>query len=353
MDYYQFLKKILFKLDPERAHWLAECGMKFTTDFAPFLLSMAASKYFVTDDRLEQEIFGVKFLNPVGIAAGFDKNAAMIKALSAFGFGHVEYGTITPKPQDGNEKPRLFRHIEEKSLQNAMGFNNEGMEKILKRISKIYPYTTPLGANIGKNKATLQEDATKDYEELVKAFSPFCDYLAINISSPNTPNLRALQNEKFIKELFRACVKLTNKPILLKISPDISEKEAVSVCAAALEEGAYGIIATNTTIDYSLVTNPKNIGGISGEALKEKSFKIFKSLAKEFYNKTVLISAGGIGNAKDAYERLLEGANLVQIYTSFIYEGPSVAHKINKGILELMDKDGFSSIKDAIGSKRK
>ncbi|MDR1460081.1 MAG: quinone-dependent dihydroorotate dehydrogenase [Campylobacteraceae bacterium] len=350
---YQSFKKILFKLDPEKAHLLAEYGMRFAADFTPFLLSMIASKYFVADDKLEQETLGVKFSNPIGIAAGFDKNAVMIKALSALGFGHIEYGTITPKRQSGNEKPRLFRHVEEESLQNAMGFNNDGMGKISKRVSKIYPYATPLGANIGKNKTTSQENAISDYENLVKVFSPFCDYLAINISSPNTPNLRDLQNEKFVKELFQTCVKLTDKPILLKIAPDMSEKEAVSICEAAIEEGAGGIIATNTTIDYSLVANPKNIGGISGKALKEKSFKIFKTLAKEFYGKTTLISAGGISDAKEAYDRLLEGANLVQIYTSFIYQGPSIAYQINKGILELMERDGFFNIKEAIGSKRK
>ncbi|MDR1285790.1 MAG: quinone-dependent dihydroorotate dehydrogenase [Campylobacteraceae bacterium] len=350
---YQSFKKILFKLDPERAHWLAECGMRFAADFMPFLLSFIASKYFVCDDKLEQETLGVKFSNPIGIAAGFDKNAVMIKTLSALGFGHVEYGTITPKPQNGNEKPRMFRHVEEKSLQNAMGFNNDGMGKISKRVSKIYPYTTPLGANIGKNKTTSQENAINDYEELVKVFSPFCDYLAINISSPNTPNLRDLQNEKFVKELFKTCVKLTDKPILLKIAPDMSEKDVLSICEAAISEGGGGIIATNTTIDYSLVANPANVGGISGKALKEKSFNIFKTLAKEFYGKTTLISVGGVSSAKDVYDRLLEGANLIQIYTGFIYEGPSLAYQINKGILELMERDGFCNIKEAIGSRRK
>ncbi|MDR2342666.1 MAG: quinone-dependent dihydroorotate dehydrogenase [Campylobacteraceae bacterium] len=350
---YQNLKKMLFKIDPEKAHLLAEFGMRFTTDFMPFLLNIIASKYFVANERLEQEIWGVDFPNPVGIAAGFDKNATMIKALSALGFGYVEYGTITPKPQIGNAKPRLFRHIEEESLQNAMGFNNEGISKVSKRISKIYPYAIPLGANIGKNKTTSQENAISDYEKLTKALSPFCDYLTVNISSPNTPNLRDLQNENFIKELFKTCVKLTDKPILLKIAPDMSEKNAISICEAAIEEGAKGIIAVNTTVDYSLVANPQNIGGISGKVLKDKSLKIFKALAKEFYGKTILISAGGISSARDAYERVLEGASLVQIYTSFIYEGPSVAHKINTGILELMDKDGFCSIKDAVGSKIK
>ncbi|MDR0666901.1 MAG: quinone-dependent dihydroorotate dehydrogenase [Campylobacteraceae bacterium] len=348
---YQTLKKILFKLDPEKAHMLAEFAMRLG-NFAPSLLNPIASRCVVIDERLSQELFGVKFLNPVGIAAGFDKNASMIRALCALGFGHIEYGTVTPKPQDGNAKPRLFRHIEEKSLQNAMGFNNDGSAKIAKRAGALYPFVIPLGANIGKNKTTSQENAIDDYIELTKTFSSMCDYLVVNISSPNTPNLRDLQNESFVKELFQACTPLTNRPILLKIAPDMTPKNAISLCSAAIENGAKGIIATNTTVDYSLVQNPKEFGGISGEVLREKSFKLFEVIAKEFFKTTVLISAGGISTPKEAYKRLKTGASLVQIYTSFIYEGPKIANSINKGILELMDKDGFHTIDDVIGADR-
>jgi dihydroorotate dehydrogenase len=277
----------------------------------------------------------------------------MIRALSAMGFGYVEYGTMTPKPQSGNEKPRLFRHIEEESLQNAMGFNNEGAEKISKRVRKIYPYRTPLGANIGKNKTTSEDNAIKDYEELIKAFSHICDYLVVNKSSPNTPNLRDLQNEKFVKELFNAIVPLTNKPILLKISPDMSVKNAICICAAALENGAKGIVATNTTTDYSLVKNAKDFGGISGKVLEEKSFALFDKIAKEFYKHTTLISVGGISDSKEAYKRICAGANLIQIYSSFIYQGPTINRKINEGLLEALKADGFSDIKEAVGSRRK
>ncbi|MDR0762252.1 MAG: quinone-dependent dihydroorotate dehydrogenase [Campylobacteraceae bacterium] len=348
---YQSLKSILFKLDPEIAHTLAEFAMRLG-NFAPSLLNPIASKCIIADERLSQKIFDVKFLNPVGIAAGFDKNASMIRALCALGFGYVEYGTVTPKPQSGNAKPRLFRHIAEKSLQNAMGFNNDGCVKIAKRASALYPFAIPLGANIGKNKTTSQEKAVDDYIELTKTLSPVCDYLVVNISSPNTPNLRDLQNESFIKELFGACTPLTSKPILLKIAPDMTPKNAVSLCSAAIESGAKGIIATNTTVDYSLVQNPKDFGGISGEVLREKSFKLFDAIAKEFFKTTVLISAGGISTPKEAYRRLKVGASLVQIYTSFIYEGPKIASNINKGILELMNKEGFHTINDVIGADR-
>jgi dihydroorotate dehydrogenase len=330
---------------------LAEFAMRLG-GFMPLFLTPVAARCVTSDARLEQELFGVKFPNPVGIAAGFDKNATMAKALSALGFGHVEYGTVTPKPQKGNDKPRLFRHVAEKSLQNAMGFNNDGGIKVAKRADALYPFVIPLGANIGKNKITSQENAINDYIELTKIFSPYCDYLAVNISSPNTPNLRDLQNEAFVKELFGACAPLTNKPLLLKIAPDMTPKNALSLCTAAIESGAKGIIATNTTVEYSLIPNAKNFGGISGEALREKSFKFFNAIAKEFFGNTVLISAGGISNAKEAYKRLKAGASLVQIYTSFIYEGPAIAGKINRGILELMDKEGFHSIKNLIGAAR-
>ncbi|MDR1977083.1 MAG: quinone-dependent dihydroorotate dehydrogenase [Campylobacteraceae bacterium] len=348
---YENLKNILFKLDPEKAHTLAEFGMRLG-NLMPSLLNPVAAQCVVVDERLELELFGVRFPNPVGIAAGFDKNAHMFRALGALGFGHIEYGTVTPRPQNGNNKPRLFRHIEERSLQNAMGFNNDGSAKVAKRAGSLYPFVIPLGANIGKNKTTSQENAIKDYIELTKTFSPVCDYLAVNISSPNTPNLRDLQNESFIKELFSACVPLTNKPILLKIAPDMTPQNAIALCSAAVDSGAKGIIATNTTIDYSLVGEPKDFGGISGEVLRQKSFELFEAIAKEFFKTTTLISVGGISTPQEAYRRLKAGANLVQIYTSFIYEGPKIASNINAGILKLMDEEGFHNIKEVIGASR-
>jgi len=265
---YEKVRNLFYKLDPENAHTLAEFGMRFVSNFTPALLNIFANKYFVDNSKLEQTLFGVKFLNPIGIGAGFDKNATMFKALTALGFGYIEFGTVTPKAQPGNDKPRLFRYVEEESLQNAMGFNNDGMDKVSKRVGKLYPYTTPIGANIGKNKITSEENTIEDYKSLVNVFSPICDYLTINISSPNTPNLRNLQNETFIKELFLELVKLTHKPILLKIAPDMSIKDAIAISQIAIEYGAKGIIATNTTTDYSLLKNAKEFGGISGKVLK-------------------------------------------------------------------------------------
>ena len=350
---YDHLKKIFFQLSPENAHNVAEFAFKNGTRFCPFLASELAKRYFVTDTRLEQKLFGSTFLNPVGLAAGFDKNATMIKMLTALGFGHIEFGTVTPKPQEGNPKPRLFRHIEQKSIQNAMGFNNDGMDKVKQRVEKLYPFATPIVTNIGKNKTTSDEEAINDYEKLIECFKDVSDCFVVNISSPNTPGLRDLQNEDFIKELFKMAKNRTTKAVLLKIAPDLDAKDAIDICKVAIKNGANGIVATNTTTDYSLLQNPQNFGGISGKALEAKSSALFEELAKEFYGKTTLISVGGIDSAQIAYKRIKMGASLVQLYSSFIFEGPKIAYDISKGILELMDKDGFHHISEAIGADRK
>ncbi len=350
---YENAKKIFFQFSPENAHNIAEFSFKYATKLCPFLLSKLSEQFFFTNPRLEQNLFGTHFLNPIGLAAGFDKNATMIKMLTALGFGHIEFGTMTPKPQSGNPKPRLFRYPEFESIQNAMGFNNDGALVIKKRVEKLYPFATPLAANIGKNKTTSAQDALSDYEMLIDTFKNISDYLVINISSPNTPGLRDLQNETFIKDLFTMASSKTDKAVLLKIAPDLEMSEAINICNVALENGAGGIVATNTTVDYSLLPNAQDFGGISGKVLAPKSAKFFKELSREFYGKTPLISVGGIDNAKDAYERIKDGANLVQIYSSFIFKGPSLTKEISKGVLDLMDKDGFSHISEAIGANRR
>ncbi len=350
---YDDIKKYIYKLDPEIAHSVVEGGARIVINYLPFLLPAIKSKYSFNDERLSQNIFNVNFPNPVGMAAGFDKNATMIPFLESLGFGYVEFGTITPRPQSGNAKPRLFRFIEHNSLQNAMGFNNQGLTKVKKRVQRLYPYSIPLGANIGKNKTTTEADAIKDYELLINAYKDYCDYIVINISSPNTPGLRDLQNERFIKEIFTLASTITNKPVLLKIAPDLKKKDMLNICSIALQHGAKGIIATNTTIDYSLLPNAKGFGGISGDVLREKSFKAFDTLAEEFFFQTTLISVGGISDANEAYKRLKAGASLIQIYSAFIFKGPSLVKRINEGILELMKKDGVENISQIIGIDRK
>jgi len=350
---YNYFKKIFFKLSPENAHNVAEFVFKNAIRFCPFLENELAKRYFVTNKRLKQELFGRTFLNPIGMAAGFDKNATMIKMLTALGFGHIEFGTVTPQPQVGNPKPRLFRYVEQESLQNAMGFNNDGMKKIKKRLEKIYPFAVPLATNIGKNKTTSSENAIDDYEELIDCFKDVSDYFVVNISSPNTPGLRDLQNEEFIEKLFKMAKSKTDKAVLLKISPDLEIKDAIDICKVAIKNGADGIIATNTTIDYSLLPNAQNFGGISGKVLEQKSSEFFENLSKEFFGKTTLISVGGIDSADIAYKRIKMGASLVQIYSSFIFQGPKLTHNISQGVLDLMDKDGFAHISEAIGVDRK
>ena len=349
MTYHSF-KKYIYKLDPEHAHEITESIARNLGDYLPFLLFFVRAYYKKTNCRLSQNILGIEFENPVGLGAGFDKNATMIKALEAVGFGYVEVGTVTPKPQPGNPKPRLFRFPEYNSLQNAMGFNNEGVRFFKQRLKEIYPYKIPIGANIGKNKVTPEDKAIEDYKILVDEVKDISDYIVVNISSPNTPGLRDLQNEKFINELFSMAKEKTSKPVFLKIAPDMSSDDALLLCNSAVNSGADGIIATNTTIDYKVLPNAKDFGGVSGRVLKEKSFLLFKEIAKEFYGKTTLISVGGIDSGDEAYKRIKAGASLVQVLSALIFEGPYLVSHINNRMLELMKRDGFNTISQAVGA---
>jgi len=349
---YNAMKPYLFKFQPETAHHIAEFVLRLPNlcqlPFNGFLES-----HFITDDVLKQELFGHTFYNPVGLGAGFDKNATMVRGTQVLGFGFTEIGTVTPLAQSGNPKPRMWRHPEQESIQNAMGFNNEGLLKVQQRLKKLYPFSTPIGVNIGKNKLTPENEAINDYTKLIHTLHELGDYLVINISSPNTPGLRDLQNEEFIAKLFEEAKKITDKPILLKIAPDMTVKDAVALTKMAVDKGADGIIATNTTIDYTLVPNPHDKGGLSGAVLKEKSFEIFEAVAKELYGKTTLISVGGIDSAKEAYRRIRAGASLVQILSGLIFHGPDMIMNINKELIELIKADGFKNITEAIGADRK
>ncbi len=348
---YDALKSVFFKFDPETAHKIAEIAMRGANFIFPGAFSLVARKCVINDARLQQNLLGSIYNNPVGVAGGFDKNATMIPALTAMGFGFLEFGTFTPKPQEGNDKPRLFRLIEEESIQNAMGFNNEGADALGARVSKLYPFAIPLFANIGKNKITPNEEAIKDYEILVAKFNEICDCFVINVSSPNTPNLRELQEESFIKDLFARLSPIAKKPIIFKIAPDMDDDKAVQICKTAVESGAKGIIVNNTSVDYSLSksANLQNFGGLSGKVIAKRSRELFSAVASELYGKTVLIASGGIDSAEEAYARIKSGANLVQIYTSFIFKGPNIAKQINEGILKLLKEDNFASISEAVG----
>ena len=349
---YETIKKIMFNFEPETAHKIAETGMKLLP-YCRTINNYMVQKNFVSDPMLTQEIFGRKFYNPIGLGAGFDKNAEVIESMMAMGFGYTEIGTMTPKPQPGNPKPRLFRYPEYEAIQNAMGFNNHGSYEVGQNLKKVYPYTIPIGASIGKNKVTPENEALSDYETLIKNCKDICDYMVVNISSPNTPNLRDLQNEEFIKSIFSLAKEITNTPILLKIAPDMAHETAITLCQTAINSGADGIIATNTTQDYSLLPNPKDFGGLSGRILSDKSYEIFKAIAKELHGKTTLISVGGISDGADAYRRIKAGASLLQIYSAFIFQGPSMCKNINNEIIELLKKDGYTHISEAIGADHK
>lgn len=346
---YNTMKKIMFNFEPETAHHLVSYGLK-TLPYCRIINNMMVERNFIGENILTQKVFNRTFHNPIGLAAGFDKNADMIESMQAMGFGYTEIGTMTPKPQKGNDKPRLFRYPEHESVQNAMGFNNEGSYKVIQNLNKVYPYSIPIGASIGKNKLTSEENTLSDYERLIIGCKDICDYLVVNISSPNTPNLRDLQNEEFIKEMFGMAKNITNKPILLKIAPDMENETAITLCQTAIDSGADGIVATNTTQDYSLLPNPQNFGGISGKVMSEKSYNIFKAIGRELHDKTTLISVGGISDANDAYRRIKAGATLVQIYSAFIFQGPSMCKNINKELIKLIKEDGYTNISEAIGS---
>jgi len=347
---YSVIKPLLFKMDPEHAHELSKRLMRSEAPINAIEFLFGKLRY--EDKILEQRILGSNFKNPLGLAAGFDKKAELIDTIGRFGFGYTEVGTVTIKPQKGNKKPRLFRFIEEESLVNSLGFNNPGIESILSNIKKS-SRKLPFGVSIGKGRDTALDSAMDDYRRLILALGEMPSYIAVNLSSPNTKNLRALQNEAFVSNLLSEAKSLTKRPLLLKIDPDMRHEDALKICSRAIENGAAGIIATNTSIDYTLINSRKTNGGISGKLIAEKSLKMLDSLADEFLGDAMIVSVGGISDAEGAYSRIKHGATLLQIYTSFIFEGPTVAKKINEGIASLLRKDGYSNISDAVGSELK
>ena len=279
----------------------------------------------------------MKFKNRIGLAAGFDKNAKYLDELETFGFSHVEVGTITPKPQEGNDKPRLFRLKSDSALLNRMGFNNDGVEKILKRI-KSYNGNLVIGANIGKNKITPNSKAVDDYLYSFKKLRDYVNYFVINVSSPNTPNLRALQSKEKLNDLLDKIQsenfsKKNSVPILIKIAPDLSKKEIDDILSVTIKNKIDGIIATNTTISRVSIDN-NEAGGLSGKPLSNKSNEIINYLKMKSKNKIKIIGVGGIFNGNDAKEKISSGADLLQVYTGWIYEGPSMINKINKFLLK-------------------
>ena len=290
----------------------------------------------------EVKVMGLNFKGPFGMAAGFDKNAEMIKELGQLGFSHVEIGTVTRHAQDGNPKPRLFRLKKDLSLINRMGFNNDGADEVAKRLEKLRSSRAKLpiiGVNIGKSKITELEDAVSDYEYSAEKLAPFSDYLAVNVSSPNTPGLRSLQAIDQLEPILKAVIaKASGKPVLVKIAPDLADEDVVAVAALATKLALAGVIATNTTVSRSgLKTDSKSVsdmgvGGLSGPVLKERSIEVLKLLRANLPREIAIVSVGGVFGSNDVLQRLELGASLVQGYTGFVYEGPLWARKINRGL---------------------
>ena len=336
--YKSLLRPLLFKFDPEEVHHFTFSLIKATLK-VPGMRSLIQSIYQVNDKKLEREVFGLKFKNPVGLAAGLDKDAKIYNELDAFGFGFIEIGTITPKPQDGNPKKRLFRLKEDQGIINRMGFNNGGIELAVQRLKKNKGVL--IGGNIGKNKVTPNEEAVNDYTICFEALYPYVDYFVVNVSSPNTPNLRALQDKEPLMELLstlqsKNILKPKAKPILLKIAPDLTDDQLLDIIDIVNETKIAGVIATNTTISREglISANKSEAGGLSGKPLKDRSTEVIRFLSQKSNKSFPIIGVGGIHSAKDALEKLDAGADLIQIYTGFIYEGPGLIKEINQALLK-------------------
>jgi dihydroorotate dehydrogenase len=344
--YKLLIRPILFWFDPEEVHYFSFSFIKFISKI-PFVPSIVKSIYEVKDSRLEREVFGLKFKNPVGLAAGFDKDAKCYKELSNFGFGFIEIGTITPKAQEGNPKKRLFRLKEDSAIINRMGFNNGGVDEAVLRLKKNNGIL--IGGNIGKNKITSNENAIDDYLTCFDALFDYVDYFVVNVSSPNTPNLRELQEKKPLTNLLRDLQdsnskKQIPKPILLKIAPDLTDEQLMDIITIINETKIAGVIATNTTIsrDGLQSKNKTETGGLSGKPLTKRATEVIRFLSEQSNKAFPIIGVGGIHSAEDALEKLEAGASLIQLYTGFIYEGPSLVTKINKEILKRKSNTYFN-----------
>jgi dihydroorotate dehydrogenase len=343
--YKSLLKPFFFRYEPEKAH-------RLTMSLFNFALALPLGKwifkllYVVKSPKLEKQIMGLTFPNPVGLAAGFDKDGKYFQTLPYLGFGFIEIGTVTPKPQIGNPQPRLFRLPEHDALINRMGFNNEGVDNLVDKLKNCgktrFVKSVIIGGNIGKNKMTTNEDAYLDYQICFEKLFDHVDYFVVNVSSPNTPDLRALQDKEPLKQLLQHLQFLNNKkpkpkPILLKIAPDLNKTQLDDILEIVKTIKLAGIVATNTTISRELVKTDslsKEAGGLSGKPVKDPSTEVIRYLRKKGHKDLVIIGVGGIHSPESALEKIAAGADLIQIYTGLIYEGPSLIKKINHGLLK-------------------
>lgn len=342
---YRLIKPLFFLMDPEAAHHNVTGALRRfykVWGVAPLLRTAYSSK----NPALEQEVFGLKFKNPVGLAAGFDKNALYVEELATLGFGSIEIGTVTPRPQPGNQKPRMFRLVQDEALINRMGFNNQGVDVAAQRLRHLREKgfnELIIGGNIGKNKTTPNEEAVNDYILCFDALFDVVDYFVVNVSSPNTPGLRELQEKEPLMRILNALQGRNDKngisrPILLKIAPDLTESQLDDIIEIVKETGIAGVIATNTTINREGLSSKSGLadqaGGLSGKPLRNRSTEVIRYLISKSNHAFPVIGIGGIHSAEDAQEKLDAGASLVQIYTGFVYEGPGLVQRICKGLLK-------------------
>ena len=337
---------LLQSLDPERAHAITVRTLSLLGNFS-------AQK--IEDPRLEIEALGLKFPNPLGLAAGFDKNVETTEAMLSFGFGFVEAGTVTPKPQSGNPRPRIFRLREDRAVINRLGFNNEGLDAARKRLLALQGRPGIRGINIGANKDAA--DRIADYVTGLRELAPLADYVTVNISSPNTPGLRGLQNRAELDQLLGAVMKARSDlarrmPLLVKIAPDLDEQACADIAALALAHRIDGLIVSNTTIarpDSLQSPHRGEVGGLSGRPLFKPSTEILRTMRRLTKGKLVLIGVGGVSSGEDAWTKIRAGASLVQLYTALVYEGPALIGRIKRELLACMKRDNIKTIKDAIG----
>jgi dihydroorotate dehydrogenase len=341
---YHLLKPLFFQFDPEKVHHFVVKRLKWFHDYFPLGKTILRSSFDIHVKGLEREVFGIKFRNPVGLAAGFDKNGEYIEALSHLGFGFIEVGTVTPLPQPGNDKPRMFRLTDDEALINRMGFNNKGVDVLAEhlRVLKEKDPSIVIGGNIGKNKNTPNEEATDDYVKCFDRLFDVVDYFVVNVSSPNTPGLRDLQEKEPLKLLLNTLQQRNNKnnisrPVLLKIAPDLSNEQLDDIIEIVRETGIAGVIATNTTVNREGLYTPAELssetGGLSGRPLTLRSTEVIRYLSERSNKAFPIIGVGGIHSPQDAKDKLEAGASLVQLYTGFIYEGPGIIKRICKALI--------------------
>ncbi|MFD0586687.1 quinone-dependent dihydroorotate dehydrogenase [Paenibacillus sp. GCM10027627] len=362
MLYNTLLKPIFFKLDPEKAHHLVIDGLA-SGSRVPGATSIMNAMYGVSESpELSTELLGLRFPHPVGLAAGLDKNGVAADGFSSIGFGFAEVGTVTPKGQEGNEQPRLFRLPPDEALINRMGFNNLGVDAMASHLAKRKIHRIPIAVNIGKNKVTPNELAHEDYKACIKALYRYGDFFVVNISSPNTQGLRDLQHGDELKKLLgtvmnevkaqAAAAKSKPKSVLVKIAPDMSGDQLEHTVATIVESGVAGIIATNTTLSREGLKheNGRESGGLSGKPLRDRSTEVISAVYKQTGGRLPIIGSGGIFTAQDAYDKIRAGASLVEIYTALIYKGPGLLRELTEGLKECLRKDGYRNIAEAVGA---